>query len=259
MNQMSGIEVQEQLGFVQRCCRLDGAGERQSDKIHSQACKDNGGAGYGPIESEFLHAFIQDTRPPQVIQVGCGVSTAVMLRAAAEAGHSMDVICVDPFPSDFLKKAAEEGRIRLIDSPAQELEPGFFEGLADNGLLFIDSSHVVGPGSEVNLLVLEVLPRLRPGHWIHFHDIYFPYDYQRGLLEDELFFSNESALLMALLIGNPRLRIRASLSMLHYQCPGELEELFPNYRPAGSQDGLSASDGHFPSSIYLQVTDEARE
>ncbi len=258
MSNVSGIEIQDQLEFVRCCCRrLDRAEGLRDRDIHARACLDNGGAGYGPIESEFLHAFIRETRPPQVIQVGCGVSTAVMLRAAAEAGHEMDLICVDPFPSAFLRDAADEGRIRLIASPAQELESKFFEGLAEGGLLFVDSSHVVGPGSEVNLLILEVLPRLRPGHWIHFHDIYFPYDYQRGLLGDELFFSNESALLMALLIGNPRLSIRASLSMLHYDCPDELRELFPDYRPARSHDGLSASEGHFPSSIYLQVVDDS--
>jgi hypothetical protein len=34
----------------------------------------------------------------------------------------------------------------------------------------------VKPGSEVNDLIHEVQPRLRPGVWVHVHDIYFPYD-----------------------------------------------------------------------------------
>ena len=51
---------------------------------------------------------------------------------------------------------------------------------------------------------------LAAGAWVHFHDIYFPYDYQRGILDDELFFSNESVLLHALLINNRALTVRAA-------------------------------------------------
>ena len=109
------------------------------------------------------------------------------------------------------------------------------------------------PGSEVNRVILEVLPRLKPGDWAHFHDIYFPYDYQRGLLSDDLFFCNESVLLQAFLSNNPRYSIRASLSMLHYARPDELQAALPNYDPAGNDHGLKGSDGHFPASSYLQV------
>jgi hypothetical protein len=253
---VSGTDLRGQLDFVARCCTPDRIERLCQANIHAQACADNGGPGYGQIEAEFLHAYIQETRPPQVIQVGCGVATAVMLRAAAEVAHEMEMICIDPFPNHFLKTAADDGRLRLIDAPAQQLDPEFFEDLQTGGLLFVDSSHVVGPGSEVNLLILEVLPRLRPGHWIHFHDIYFPYDYQRGLLDDELFFSNETALLLALLTSNPNLTIRASLSMLHYRCPEGLRQFLPNYLPAGNSDGLEASEGHFPSSIFLEVVGE---
>ena len=53
-------------------------------------------------------------------------------------------------------------------------------------MLFVDATHTVKPGSEVNRIILDVLPRLDAGVFVHFHDIYFPYDYQRGLLSSEL-------------------------------------------------------------------------
>ncbi len=109
------------------------------------------------------------------------------------------------------------------------------------------------PGSEVNRLIFEVLPRLRAASWVHFHDIYFPYDYQRGLLDDELFFCNETALLHAFLINNESFVIRSSLSMLHHADPSRLRRSLPNYWPAANDHGLRTSPGDFPASIYLEV------
>ena len=50
--------------------------------------------------------------------------------------------------------------------------------VVDRDILFIDSTHAVKPGSEVNRLILDILPRLKSGVCVHFHDIYFSYDYQ---------------------------------------------------------------------------------
>jgi hypothetical protein len=178
-----------------------------------------------------------------------------MLMAAAEARYEPEIVCVEPYPSEFLERADREKTIRLVNARAQDVPLEILTDLGDEGFLFIDSTHTVKPGSEVNRLILEVLPRLSGGNWVHFHDIYFPFDYQRGLLEDELFFSNESALLHAFLIHNTVFTLRAALSMLHYGDPERLKHVLPNYRPAGDDQGLRASTGHFPASTYLQVCD----
>ena len=70
--------------------------------------------------------------------------------------------------------------------------------LASGDLLFVDSSHVVKAGSDVNYVVLEVLPRLRPGVIVQVHDVYLPYDYQRNLYQT-VFHWNESTLYQAFL------------------------------------------------------------
>ena len=125
--------------------------------------------------------------------------------------------------------------------------------LRDNGLLFIDSTHTVKPGSEVNYLILEVLPRLPTGSWVHFHDIYFPYDYPRNMMTTNLVFPNESVLLHAFLTDNQKYTLRASLSMLHYEKSSDLQSFLPNYRPSKNLHGMAASEGDFPSSVYLQA------
>jgi hypothetical protein len=250
---VGGRDTNEQLAFVASCCSGAIVERLRRGGIYEQGCSENGEAGFGPVEADFLYAFMRTHQPARVVQVGCGVSTSVMLLAAAEAGYPLKLTCIDPYPSTYLREVDRRGLIELIPERAQDVPPELLTELGEGGLFFVDSSHVVGPGSEVNRIVFEVLPRLGRGTWVHFHDIFFPFDYQRGLMGDELFFNNESALLHAFLIGNERFAIRASLSMLHYEQREDLGRSLPNYRPARDDHGLAASSGHFPASTYLQV------
>ena len=111
----------------------------------------------------------------------------------------------------------------------------------------------------MNYLILEILPRLRPGVIVHVHDIYLPYDYPRTVLQT-FFHWTETSLLRAFLVGNERVEILFCESMLHYDRPDALRRVFPEYQPASDVDGIGAhqpldlaSDGHFPSSIYLRM------
>jgi hypothetical protein len=250
-----GADVDEQLAFVADCCPEPLRQRQREGTIYSRACEENGEAGFGPIEADFLHCFIATKRPRRVVQVGAGVSTSIILNAAKEAGYDGRVVCIDPYPTQFLRDAAARGRIRLVPEPAQKVALDELTGVGADGLLYVDSTHTVKPGSEVNRLVLEGLPRLPQGAYVHFHDINLPYDYPRGLFARTMFFWEETTLLLAFLINNPGWTIRASLSMLHYARPAELQKYLPNYRPAKNDHGLGIGDdpGHFPSSTYLQV------
>lgn len=219
-----------------------------------------GGAdgGYGEIEADVLFAFVATNSPKRIVQIGCGVSTAIMLQGAERAGYRPDIVCVEPYPSTYLLEADKNRLIRLVEKPAQVVDLSILTDLAAGDLLFIDSTHAVKPGSEVNFLIHEVLPRLAPGVWVHFHDIYFPYDYSRHTTSDDLFFAQETALLYAFLTGNPGYRVEISLSMIHYACPDALHGLIPKYKPDTQIDGLSAgTGGHFPSSIWLRTASQS--
>lgn len=223
--------------------------------IHRDAFVGGGAdGGYGEIEAEVLFGFVATNKPRRITQVGCGVSTAICLSAAERAGYKPDIVCLEPYPSSYLKGAADKGTIRLIGQPAQTVDYEVIADLDDGDLLFIDSTHAVKPGSEVNYLIHEVLPRLKPRVWVHFHDIYFPYDYTRDALDGDMLFPQESSLLYAFLVGNSRFKIEASLSMIHYARPDALRRLIPKYRPSRQIDGLRMStEGHFPSSAWLRV------
>ncbi len=254
MTGVAGVDVSEQLTEARAWFTSEvGAALKETD-VHADACIENGADGYGPMEAQFLHAFVATRMPRRVVQVGAGVTTAVILAAAKRHDVDVEVIAVDPFPTPLLERLASEGLIKLLRSPAQTVDMETFTALEAGDLLLIDSTHTVKVGSEVNRMILDVLPRLQPGVVVHVHDIMFPYDYQPDTLDGRLFFWDESTLLHAFLIGNEHARILVSQSMLVHAKQAELEEILIGYRPVAMRDGLFDGDrdgAHFPSATYL--------
>lgn len=224
----------------------------EGGKVYAEACKANGAGGFGPIEAQFLYAYVIARRPKTILQVGAGVSTFVMLQAARHAGYLPSIICIDPFPSDFIRKLNASGSAQLLDIPAEDVSPERVQCLSSGDLFFIDSTHTLGPAGEVTRLILEWLPLLKPGIDVHFHDITIPYDYQPDILDDGLFFGHETALLMAFLSMNPCFKILCSMSLLHHKRRSEFTTLFDGYDPQRMSDGTRTNTGNFPSSTYLE-------
>jgi predicted O-methyltransferase YrrM len=254
------VDLDEQVKNLRAIC-LPYQAEYAGNATYKYAVEHAFGPGYGYIEAEALHGVIRHFKPRQVIEIGSGVSTWCMLHALnlnrAETGADFAVTCVEPYPSERLKTL--EG-IKLIDRFVQRVpfDDGF-SSLGKDDVLFIDSSHAVKPGSDVNYLLLEILPRLAPGVIVHVHDIYLPYDYPRHVLST-FFHWMETSLLRAFLTHNPKVEIIFCESMLHYDRPDALKEVFPEYRRQPDVDGIGtnrpfefASDDHFPSSIYLRI------
>ena len=254
MTHLAGADLASQQAFIATCTQgLQSALTKTS--IHTRACQMNNlPEGYGPIEADFLYSFVRSQQPPRIIQIGCGVSTAVCLIAATDAGYTPEIICIEPYPTQFLIDQAQAGTIRLVKEKFEDSSLPLAQLLEGGGLFFVDSSHTLGPAGEVTRLICEALPILPAGTWVHFHDIMFPYDYSPDILTSELFFCHETALLHAFLLMNTRYSIAASLSMLHHAAPAALAACLPNYRPGKFDQGLRLTDGHHPSSIYMRVS-----
>lgn len=104
-----------------------------------------------------------------------------------------------------------------------------FQKLKENDILFIDSSHVLKTGSDVQYEYLEILPRLNKGVLVHFHDIFLPAEYpQKWILEDHKFW-NEQYLLQAFLAFNDSFEILWAGSYMHLNHPDKLEQFFKSY------------------------------
>lgn len=249
---VDGLDLPAQVDFLDSCCPEEVRRHLARERIFERACGMNGEPGFGEIEAELLFAFVATKKPRHIFQIGAGVSTAVCLLAADYADYRPHVTCVDPQPTRYLVGQHRQGTIDLARLKAQDLSLDEIARLDDDLLFFIDSSHTLGPAGECSRIILEMLPRLKPGAWVHFHDIFFPYDYPRDALTT-LFFTHESVLLHAFLAYNSRFRLAASLSMLHYHGRRQLAARFPRYVPAADDHGLARSDGHFPSSAYLRA------
>ena len=188
-------------------------------------------------DAEIQYALMRHLKPRRVLELGSGFSTLVTAAAVsrnARDGSEPEFVAVDPDPRVELR-AGIEGLTRLEVRDCRELETDRLLSLEPDDVLFIDTSHVVKFGSEVNWLVLEVLPRLRSGVWVHVHDIYLPYEYPRELLVATGFF-NEQYLLHAFLLGNDEWEILLALSALYRGERERLARLVPSVlerRPGG--------------------------
>ena len=93
--------------------------ELSNRKIWTEACKKTRETGFGKIEAEFLYAFIIKYKPKEIYQIGCGVSTEICLQASKKIGSQINIVCIEPFPSDFLKSRQRSGEINLIEEKLQ--------------------------------------------------------------------------------------------------------------------------------------------
>jgi hypothetical protein len=137
----------------------------------------------------------------------------------------------------------------------EDIDLSLFDQLDDGDLLFIDSTHAFRPAGDVSRIYLEILPRLKRGVFIHIHDIYIPYAFQRDV--DRTFLqSMETALLLAMLAHSTRYEVLLCMSYLHYHEPELMKDVFPQYTPQANNGGLETgldATSHFPSATYLRV------
>lgn len=238
--------------------RLRSWGDHEPGGVWEQACVDNGEAGYVQTDADALWDHLAHHRPTHITQVGCGVSTALILRCAERFGFDCAVTCVEPYPTDFLRNAAQGGRIKLIAEKAEAVDAERLADVPTGSMLFIDSTHATRPNSDVHHLYLRVIPRLVAGVRLHIHDIQFPYDFGPNILgPGDLFFGAESVLLHALLIDNPKLAIDVSMSALHHGRPEVLSDVLPHYDLPAADRGLNppTAFGLSPSACYLVTKD----
>lgn len=172
------------------------------------------------------YCMVRHFQPRFIIEVGSGFSSLVLGTAAAE-NDSAGIISIEPFPREFLRKGFP-GLRSLIEKKVQDIDLNFFSQLESGDILFIDSSHTVKIGGDVNYLFLEVLPRLNPGVIVHVHDIFLPFDYRRDWVLDEFRFWTEQYLLQAFMMFNSEFEVLMANSYLNHYHQDDLKAAFPD-------------------------------
>lgn len=188
------------------------------------------------------HCVIRDTKPRRLVEIGSGMSSKVLSAALKlnedEDAQSAVYTIIDPYPSPVLQTLTGT-RPHVVAKRVEDLDATFFEELERGDILFIDSGHVVRIGGDVNFLVLEVLPRLKAGVVVHFHDIGLPYEYPEVYLTNPGFrmLWTEAYLLQAFLACKRDFEVLLGMSYLMHDRLDAFQQAFPLYNATRHRAG----------------------
>lgn len=203
---------------------------------------DNSSFGHG--DADVLYGLIRTVKPRRIVELGSGHTSTVMqlaITANIKDGTPCDYQIYDPYPPDWLPLPGDS---ILKKVRAEDLKDDLFLSLTDSDILFVDTTHTVKLGGDVNRVILEALPLLAPGVHVHFHDIFLPYSYPRSFFTEHEFFWAEQYLLQAFLAFNNEFETEIALHALFRDRRTELNKLLPSVRNAGC-----------PSSFWLRRKD----
>jgi hypothetical protein len=193
---------------------------------------------FGAGDAELYYSIIRYYKPKKILEVGSGFSTLLALEAikkAKEEDTSFDctLTCIEPFEMDFL----ESLNVTLVRELVENVSPTIFDSLSEGDILFIDSSHIIRPGGDVTYLILEILPKVPVGVFVHFHDIFTPHHYPADWLQNEYRLWNEQYLLEAFLSGNSAFEIICSFNHLFVTHQQAVFSKFPVLKEGGGSAG----------------------
>jgi predicted O-methyltransferase YrrM len=184
---------------------------------------------FGYSDAIFLYSFLRKHKPKRIIEVGSGFSSAVMLDTIDSCfSEKPEMTFIEPYPERLISLFREKDKeqVRLIDRKVQDVSPDLFLALKSGDLLFIDSSHVMKCGSDLQFLMFEILPRLQSGVFVHFHDVFYPFDYLSEFLMDRIYW-NEAYFLRAFLFYNSEWSIRFFNSYVNFMLGELIKEKMP--------------------------------
>jgi predicted O-methyltransferase YrrM len=220
---------------------------RQDRTIASTPFSDKEGAEfryyYHPIfphgDGIMLRTMIETLRPQRIIEIGSGHSTACMLDSAELSGlDDISITCIEPDPPRLLSKLRKQdiGRITILKEKVQNVSIDVFKALQPGDILFVDSSHVMKAASDVHFIFFHILPALQVGVTVHFHDIFYPFDYHRSWNLEKNFSWTEAYALRAFLQFNSSFRVVFFNDLFAKQRRELIKETKPTFlaNPGGS-------------------------
>lgn len=205
---------------------------RNKTSIPYQYYVNNGG--FESVDGEILYCMIRHFKPKKIFEIGSGNSTwlsaqAVLKNREEDASYECEFVAIEPYPNEILKEGFP-GFSKLFPKEVQDIPLSEFEKLRENDIIFIDSSHVLKIGSDVQYEYLEILPRLDKGVLIHAHDIFLPAEYPKEWVLKQYWFWTEQYLLQAFLTCNESFEVLWAGSYMHLKHPDKLEAAFSSYK-----------------------------
>ena len=195
-------------------------------------CYNNGTYSY--TDAIVLYSIIRHFEPKQIIEIGSGYSSAVMLDTRERFAPEIDLTFIEPYPQLLysLFKKDDKKNCTVFDAGVQSVSIEEFKKLQANDILFIDSSHVSKTGSDVNYEIFEILPNLASGVIIHVHDMFFPFEYPKKWVYEGRNW-NEIYLIRAFLSYNQDFEILLFSHYMHEKHKSAFEKMPLTYKNPG--------------------------
>jgi Methyltransferase domain len=183
---------------------------------------------FPPSDAFTLSAIIRKEKPLRIVEVGSGFSSAVILDTLSHAQASAALTFIEPYPDRLylLLSPHDKAISTILVQRVQEVSLSVFDQLEAGDVFFIDSSHVAKIGSDVTFILLRILPRLKRGVIVHFHDVFYPCSYPVSWIRAGWAW-NESIFLRAFIVGNPQFQLLAFNSYAGYSFPEVFRDRFP--------------------------------
>jgi predicted O-methyltransferase YrrM len=172
---------------------------------------------YAYTDAIVLYAMMRHFNPRQIIEIGSGFSSSVMLDTnELFLDNRVKLTFIDPYPERLYSVISSSDRqtTTIIKSDVQSISLEEFAKLDSGDFLFIDSSHVVKTGSDVHYILFRILPLLKSGVIVHFHDVFYPFEYPESwVLEGRNW--NEDYFLHAFMMYNTTFKILLFSDYIH--------------------------------------------
>lgn len=189
---------------------------------------------YEAVDAELLYAFVRARKPKRVVELGSGYTTLLIGAAARRnlaEGAPIEHLAFDPYPRVQIFGEQPPPPTAFEPLPATEVPPERLAELEAGDILFVDTTHTVKLGSDVNHVILDVLPVLTPGVLVHFHDIFLPWEYPQEWFEQMHYYWAEQYLLQAFLAFNDAFEVVVPASAVARECPDRLDAVVPSFTP----------------------------
>ena len=161
-------------------------------------------------DGTILYSMIRTMKPKRIIEIGSGFSSALMMDVNnLFFENKIKLTFIEPYPERLYSLMKDKDTIKneILTEIVQDVNLEKFKELEPNDILFIDSSHVVKAGNDVQHILFEILPILKSGVYIHFHDVFYPFQYPKKWILDNRWNWNEDYFLRAFLMYNNQFEI----------------------------------------------------
>lgn len=184
---------------------------------------------FNTFDGIILYSFIREYKPERIIEIGSGFSSALMMDTNQHfVKDEIEIKFIEPYPDRIksLMNSNDKKGYTIIESNVQKVPIEVFMELCQNDILFIDSTHVCKTGSDVNYLLFSVIPNLKRGVLIHFHDIFYSFEYPKEWVYQGRNW-NENYLVKAFLMYNTDFQIEFFNSFIFSNYHSQLLENLP--------------------------------